>query len=184
MLAIEYALAYPQYLKGLIISNMTAGMGAFEKHLAELHAALPDDVIRILDKYEKAEAYEAPEYEEIMLKQVYFRYVCRLNPWPEPLLRMLRNLNTKVYNYIQGPNEFVVTGTMKNWERWSDLPRIRTRTLVMGANYDEMSAEDLKKMADSMPDAHAWISENGSHMAMYDDQIAYFRKLLTFLKSA
>jgi hypothetical protein len=39
-------------------------------------------------------------------------------------------------------------------------------------------------MADSMPDARAWISENGSHMAMYDDQIAYFRKLLTFLKSA
>jgi proline iminopeptidase len=89
-----------------------------------------------------------------------------------------------VYNYLQGPNEFFVTGTMKNWERWSDLPRIRTRTLVMGAKYDEMSPEDLQKMADSMPDARAWISENGSHMAMYDDQIAYFRKLLTFLKSA
>ena len=184
MLAIEYALAYPQYLNGLIISNMTAGMRAFEKYLAELHAALLDDVIRILDKYEKAGAYEAPEYEKIMLEQVYSRYVCRLNPWPEPLTRMLRNLNTNVYNYIEGPNEFVVTGTMKNWERWSDLPRIRTRTLLMGAKYDEMSPEDLQKMADSMPNARAWISENGSHMAMYDDQIAYFRKLLRFLKSA
>ncbi len=184
MLAIEYALTYPQYLKGMIISNMTAGIQAFEKHIAELRAALPDDVTRILDKYEKAGAYEAPEYEKIMLEQVYSRYVCRLNPWPEPLTRTFRNLNAKVYNYLQGANEFFVTGTMKNWERWSDLPRIRTRTLVMGAKYDEMSSKDLQKMADSMPNARAWISENGSHMAMYDDQIAYFRRLLTFLKSA
>jgi proline iminopeptidase len=183
MLAIEYALAYPQYLNGLIISNMTAGMRAFEKYLAELHAALPQDVIRTLDKYEKAGAYEAPEYQNLMLEQVYSRHVCRLKPWPEPLTRAFRNLNPKVYNYLQGPNEFVVTGTMKTWERWSDLARIRTRTLVMGAKYDEMSPKDLQKMADSMPDARAWISENGSHMAMYDDQIAYFRNLLTFLKS-
>ena len=184
MLAIEYALAYPQYLKGLIISNMTPGIQAYERYAAELRAALPDDVTRILDKYEKTGAYEAPEYEKTMQEKVYTRYSCRLNPWPEPLTRAFRNLNAKVYNYLQGPNEFVVTGTMKNWERWSDLPRIRTRTLVMGAKYDEMSPEDLQKMADSMPDARAWISENGSHMAMYDDQIAYFRKLLIFLKSA
>jgi proline iminopeptidase len=55
---------------------------------------------------------------------------------------------------------------------------------LMGAKYDEMSPEDLQKMADSMPNARAWISENGSHMAMYDDQIPYFWKLLRFLKSA
>jgi hypothetical protein len=33
----------------------------------------------------------------------------------------------------EGPNEFVVTGTMKNWEGWSDLPRIRIRTLLNGS---------------------------------------------------
>jgi len=29
-----------------------------------------------------------------------------------------------------------------------------------------------------------WISDKGSHFAMYDDQLAYFRELLAFLKSA
>ena len=166
----------------MIIHSMTAGTQALEKHLAELRAALPDDVIKVLDKYEKAGAYEAPEYEKIMEEKVYTRYLCRLNPWPEPLVRGFRNFNLKIYNYIQGPNEFIINGTMKNWERWTDLPRIRTKTLVMGAKYDEMSPQDLRKMAESMPNARAWISENGSNMAMYDDQIAYFRNLLTFLK--
>jgi proline iminopeptidase len=54
----------------------------------------------------------------------------------------------------------------------------------MGGKYDEMSPQDLRKMAESMPNARVWISETGSHMAMYDDQISYFRELLTFLKSA
>jgi proline iminopeptidase len=148
-----------------------------------LRAALPDDVIRVLDQYEKTRAYEAPEYEKVMLEQVYTRHLCRVNPWPEPLTRTFRNWNARIYNYILGPNEFIVTGTMKNWERWADLPRIRTNTFVMGAKYDEMSPEDLRKMAESMPNARAWISENGSHLAMYDDQVPYFRQLLTFLKS-
>jgi len=55
---------------------------------------------------------------------------------------------------------------------------------VMGAKYDEMSPADLRKMADLMPNARAWISAKGSHFAMYDDQPAYFTELLTFLKSA
>ena len=71
-------------------------------------------------------------------------------------------LNDKIYNYIVGPNELIVTGTMKNWERWADLPRIRTNTLVIGAKYDEMSPEDLRKMAESTPNARAWISENST----------------------
>jgi hypothetical protein len=45
----------------LIISHTTAGIKAFEKDAAELRAALPDDVTRILDKYEKTGAYEAPD---------------------------------------------------------------------------------------------------------------------------
>jgi len=184
MLAIEYALAYQQHLHGLIISDMTAGIQAYEKHAAELRAALPPDVIAKLDQYEKAGKYDAPEYEQVMIGQVYSRYLCRLQAWPEPVERALRNMNQKIYNYMQGPNEFVITGRLKNWERWADLPKIHVPTLVMGARYDTMSADDLRKMAASMLHAEAWISEKGSHLAMYDDQAAYFRKLVPFLRGA
>jgi len=183
LLAIEYALAYPQHLKGLIISNMTASNRSYEKHIQELRAALPEDVIKVLDRYEQSGLYEAPEYQKVLFEQVYSKHLCRLSPWPEPILRTIRNLNQKIYNYLQGPNEFIVTGTIKNWDRWADLPRIGTRTLVMGAKFDEMPPEDLRKMADLMPNARAWISGKGSHFAMYDDQRAYFTELLTFLKS-
>ena len=74
-------------------------------------------------------------------------------------------------------------GAYKDWDRWADLPRIGTKTLVMGAKYYELAPDDLREMAELIPDAHAWISEKGSHFAMYDDRIEYFTELLTFLKS-
>jgi proline iminopeptidase len=183
MLAIEYALAYPQHLKGLIISNMTASIPSYEKYIQQLRAALPRDVIETLDRFEQSGQYEAPEYQKVIVEQVYRKHLCRLDPWPEPVVRTIRHLNLKIYNYLQGPNEFIVTGTIKNWDRWADLHRIATKTLVMGAKYDEMSPEDLRTMANLMPDASVWISEKGSHFTMYDDQVPYFTRLLTFLKS-
>jgi proline iminopeptidase len=117
ILAIEYALAYPQHLKGLIISNMAASARSYEKHVQALSAALPEEVIKILDKYEKSGDYDAQEYQKVVFEQMYMRHVCRLNPWPEPATRTLRHLNEKIYTYIQGPNEFTITGTMKSWDR-------------------------------------------------------------------
>jgi proline iminopeptidase len=183
MLAIEYALAYPQHLRGLVISNMTAGIQAYQKYAALLRSRLPVNVIAVLDKYEEAGDYKSPEYQQVVLEQVYSRHICRVNPWPEPLLRCFGHLNERVYNSMQGPNELVITGSYKNWERWNDLPKIRARALTMGARYDEMNPDDMRRMAKLMPNAQAWISDKGSHMSFYDDQIPYFEALLTFLKS-
>ncbi|HEY4045721.1 MAG TPA: proline iminopeptidase-family hydrolase [Acidobacteriaceae bacterium] len=84
MLAIEYALAYPQHLRGLVISNMTAGIQAYQKYAALLRSQLPVNVIAVLDKYEKAGDYKSPEYQQVVLEQVYSRHICRLNPCSNP----------------------------------------------------------------------------------------------------
>jgi proline iminopeptidase len=41
----------------------------------------------------------------------------------------------------------------------------------------------LEKMATRIPNGSSYICENGSHVAMYDDQGAYFDALLGFLTS-
>jgi proline iminopeptidase len=181
MLGIEYALKYGQHLKGFILSNMTAGIRAYEKHAAELKAALPAETIAKIDKYEAAGDYGNADYQQLMMTEVYGRYLCRLDPWPEPLDRSFRHLNDQIYNLMQGPNEFVITGTMKNWERWDDLPHIKVPTQVIGARHDTMSLDDLKREAELIPNARLGVCAEGSHMAMYDDQAAYFGHLLGFV---
>ena len=45
-----------------------------------------------------------------------------------------------------------------------------------------MSVDDIRKMGRLMPKSRVAICENGSHCSMWDDQAAYFRHLVGFLK--
>jgi len=182
MLAIEYALKYQKHIKGLVLSSMTASIQSYMKYIAQLRAQLPKDILATLEKYEALGQYDAPEYQEAVFKGVYSRHICRLDPWPDPVDRAFKHVNNQVYGTMQGPNEFVVTGTFKDWDRWNDLSKIKVPTLLIGATYDEMDPEDIKKMGRLIPNSRVAICENGSHLAMWDDQEAYFRALLGFLK--
>ena len=55
-------------------------------------------------------------------------------------------------------------------------------TLVIGARYDEMNPDDIRKMGKLLPNSRVAICENGSHLAMWDDQEAYFAALIGFLQ--
>jgi proline iminopeptidase len=58
----------------------------------------------------------------------------------------------------------------------------KTKALTIGAQYDEMDPEDMKKMAGLMQNAAYAFCPQGSHMAMRDDQQVYFKQLLDFLR--
>ena len=181
MLAIEYALKYQRHLKGLVLSSMTASIPSYMAYTARLRAALPKDAVATLEKYEATNSYDAPEYQQVIMDVLYKRHVCRLDPWPDPVERAFKHVNNQVYNTMQGNNEFVVTGTFKDWDRWADLPKITVPTLVIGAKYDEMDPEDIRREGRLIPRSRTLICENGSHLAMWDDQEAYFKGLIGFL---
>jgi proline iminopeptidase len=184
ILAMEYALKYQQHLKSLVISNMTAGTQSYLKRTAMLkHTLLSPEKLAKLEAIEAKQDYDNPAYMQMMLDDLYPKMICRVLPWPEPVSRAIRLANEKIYNQMQGKSEFEVTGNLKDWERWDRLHEIKVRTLTIGATYDEMDPEDMKKMAKLMPNATNLTCINGSHLCMWDDQQAYFRSLIPFLKS-
>ena len=180
MLAIEYAIAHQDHLKALIISDMTAGIPAYEAYAQKILAELSDEDRKTLAKYEAAGNYDAPEYQQIMMSKVYAQHILRLDPWPEPVLRAFRKFNTKIYNVMQGPNEFVISGNFKNWDRWADLPRIHVPTLIIAGAKGTMNPDDIRRMGKLIPRSRVVIT-NGSHLEMYDDQETYFRALVKFI---
>jgi proline iminopeptidase len=181
MLAIEYALRHPDRLGGLVISNMTASIDSYLTRINALREQLPPEKLKRLTELEQARDYESPEYEQIVFEGLYRKHICRVDPWPEPVTRAVRFLAAPVYNAMQGQSEFEVTGVLRGWNRWNDLHRIETRTLLLGGRYDTMDPRDLDRMSRLLPNAAAVICPNGSHLSMYDDQKAYFAALLGFL---
>ena len=181
MLAIEYTLAYPQHVERLVISDMTASIPSYVKYVTQLYDALPADVRATMQRYEAAGDYEAPEYQQLLIANLYAKHLCRLDPWPEPVERSVDRMNAQIYNTMQGPSEFTITGNFKDWDRWADLPKIDVPTLLIVGRYDTMSVADIERMGKLIPHARVVVCENGSHLCMYDDQQAYFDALVPFL---
>lgn len=184
MLAIEYALKYPQHLRGVVISNMAAAIKSYLKRTESLKTQLlsPQSLEKI-NALEAAQDYDSQDYQRIVIEELYPKVICRTKPWPEPVSRVFRHVNEKIYVQMQGKSEFLVTGNIKDWDRWNDLHKIKVKALTIGAKYDEMDPEDMNKMAQLMPNATFGYCPNGSHLALWDDQAIYFEHLLKFLRT-
>jgi len=181
MLGIEYALKYQDHLKGLVISNMVASIPRYAAYVNELRRRMDPEKVAILERHEAAGDYDNPEYQEIMFGELYAKHLCRLDPWPQGVLDTFEHLNHAIYNHMQGPSEFEITGTFKDWDRMADLPRITVPTLLIVGRYDTMGVSDIEEMNELLPDSTLLICENGSHISNYDDEEAYFAGLLEFL---
>jgi proline iminopeptidase len=180
MLGMEYALAHQDHLKALILSDMTASVPAYEAYAQKLLEELTPDDRATLKKFADAGQFDAPEYQAIMFGKVYAAHLLRLDPWPEPVERAFKKFNAQVYNTMQGPNEFVISGNFKNWDRWADLPKIKVPTLVIAGLKGTMNPDDIRRMGKLIPRSRVVLT-NGSHLEMYDDQQTYFRELVRFI---
>lgn len=182
MLAIEYALKYQKQgnLKGVVISNMTASNDSYEESIAEVRRRLLEpEELNYLESIEAKEDYDDKRYKEIVFGKLYSKCIFRGEEWPAFFAEEKMAYN--VYNKFQGNNEFIVTGTLKSWDRWEDLKEISVKTLVIGAVHDTMSVEDKKEMARRIPEAKLLICPEGSHFAFWDDVKHYYSGLQEFL---
>ena len=182
MLAIEYAIKYPEHLKGLVVSNMTASIADYVAHANELRDRLPADVIARMKAFEEAGDFENPEYEQMVVEHLYSRHLCRTEPWPDAVMRTFMHLAKPVYNTMQGPNEFVVTGNFKDWNRWEDLHEIAVPTLLSVGRHDTMRPAEIEEMGRRIPNSRVSVCENGSHLSMWDDPDAYFAAIVDFVR--
>jgi len=185
ILALEYALKYPNNLKGLIISNMMASIPAYNRYAEGVLMPMMDQgVLAEIKGYEAAKDFENPRYMELLKDHHYSHHILRMPPdeWPDPLLRAFKHLNASVYLPMQGPSELGASGALADWDRTSDLGRIEVPTLVIGARYDTMDPEHMKWMAGELKHGRYLYCPNGSHLALYDDQEVYFKGLIEFIR--
>jgi len=186
ILAMEYALAHQQHLKGLVISNMVSSIPAYNRYAQEvLMPGIPPAVLAEIQALEAARDYENPRYMELLIPHHYEHHVLRMPhaQWPDPVHRAFAHLNPKVYIPMQGPSELGASGKLVDWDRSADLPKVKVPTLTIGGAHDTMDPRHMAAMARALPQGRYLHCPNGSHMAMYDDQVTYMQGLVDFLQS-
>jgi proline-specific peptidase len=180
-LAIEYMLSHPQGVVSLILASTSASLSQFVAETTRLKAELPLNIYQTLQRYEATGDYHHPDYEAAVL-EFYKRHVCRLDPWPEPLLRTIANLDgNAVYETMNGPNEFTVTGNLKNWDRTDRLGEIAVPTLITVGRYDELTPTCAETLHRGIPDSRMVIFEESAHLAHLEEPDRYRQVVADFM---
>ncbi len=185
LLAMEYALKYPQNLKGLVISNMMASIPAYNEYARTvLEPAMDPSVLNEIKRLEATGHTDDPRYMELLVPNHYEKHLIRMpeKEWPDPVKRALAHVNPDIYVPMQGPSELGASGKLEKWDRSADLKDISMPTLVVGAKYDTMDPEYMRWMSTQIPRALFLYAPNGSHLTMYDDQELWMNGVLAFLK--
>ena len=179
-LSIEYALTYPQAMKSLVLSNTCADMPHLIEELNWLRASLGPETVAMMQRHEAMDTLKHPAY-EAAITILNHRHVLRLDEWPEPVRASLGDWNMDVYGPMQGPNEFLYTGNIKDWNRIPDLHRITVPTLILCGHHDELPPSCSMRMHQALRNSEIAVFPNSSHMPFYEEPEAYFARLRQFL---
>ncbi|WP_329253425.1 proline iminopeptidase-family hydrolase [Actinoallomurus sp. NBC_01490] len=181
MLGAEHAVTRPAGLRSLVIADSPASMELWLAAAGELRARLPADVQATLLRHEEAGTTDSEEYTRAT-RVFYDRHVCRI-PWPEEVARTFAAMDEDptVYHTMNGPSEFHVVGTLKDWTVIDRLDRIAVPTLLISGRYDEATPEVVRPYADGIADVRWQIFEDSSHMPHVEEKDACLKAVAAFL---
>jgi L-proline amide hydrolase len=164
MLGMEHALRHPPGLRAFVIANSPASMPLWVAEGNRLRSLLPPDVQEALTSHELAGTTDSPEYQAAMTK-FYERHLCRVVPFPPELQRTFDQLDEDptVYRTMNGPSEFHVIGSLKDWDITARLGGIDVPVLVISGELDEATPAVVRPLVEAIPGARWELLEGGSH---------------------
>ena len=184
MLGSEHAVRRPSGLNRLVLANSPASMPRWRRAALELRASLPADVQQVLEANEAAGTIESPKY--IAASNVFYaRHVCRIVPYPAEVAATFSQLDDDptVYRAMNGPTEFHVVGSLRNWSIEDRLHRVAVPTLVINGRYDEAADDTIAPFLESIPEVQHHRFEESSHMPHWEERFSYMKVVSEFLDS-
>ena len=181
-LAIEYMLGAPSGVVSLTLASTSASIPQFVHEAGTLISELPREMAETMRRLEAKGDFENPEFEAGMM-EFYKRHLCRLDPWPDPIMRSLENLDGNiVYETMNGPTEFTVIGNMKDWNRIEKLSEIVAPTLITCGRYDELTPACSRTLRQGIMNSRIHVFERSAHMAHLEEAESYLQILSEFLR--
>jgi L-proline amide hydrolase len=182
MLGAEIAVRQPKGLVTLSICNSPASMQLWVEAAGTLRAQLPPGTQAALDRHEAAGTVSDPEYVAATM-EFYRRHVCRVEPTPSDFIDSERQMEAEptVYHTMNGPNEFHVVGTLRNWTVIDRLDRVAVPTLVIAGEFDEATPATWRPYVEHIPRARSHVFEGASHCTHLEQPEEFRAVIAAFL---
>lgn len=179
-LGMEYAVTFPNALASFVIADSAADIPHLVSELNRLRGGLGIETVRMMQRREAEGSIDHEEY-KAAITLLNYRHLCRLDRWPEALMQSVAEWNMDPYLEVQGPNEFLYVGNLKDWSRLEDMAGFTRPCLILNGAHDEMTPACALRMHNSIPNSEVAIFPNSAHCPFYEEPEAYFARLEAFL---
>ncbi|EJD46609.1 proline-specific peptidase [Auricularia subglabra TFB-10046 SS5] len=182
ILGAEHAVRRPTGLRRLILASPPSSMKLWLEAANKLRGQLAQDVQDTMAKYEAKEDFDAPEYHGAVM-EFYKRFVCRSEPMAPELLESFSALDkdNTVYMTMNGPNEFFVTGVIKDWSVIDRIHQIDRPTLLTNGYYDEAQNSVVLPYFENLKEVR-WVKfAQSSHVPHLEERERYLQIIGQFL---
>ncbi|KAI0146965.1 proline iminopeptidase, partial [Xylariaceae sp. FL1272] len=185
MLGAAYACSQPKGLRKLILASSPSSIPLYAEGCRYLLSQLPADVQKVIKECEDKGDFESPEY-EAACGVFYAKHLCRLDPFPEPLMASLSHLKEEpsAYMTMQGPSEFTIVGNFKDWVGWTEAHKINVSVLLLNGRHDEVRDTCVEPWFRSISKVR-WVTfENSAHMSHFEERDRFMELCHTFLEGS
>jgi proline iminopeptidase len=115
------------------------------------------------------------------IRSYYDNFYARKQPLSTDLDSAVLETGWNVYQYMWGPSEFFATGTLKDYDRTSDLHKIKIPTLYTAGEFDEARPTTVKYYQSLTPNSRLTIISNAGHLTMHDNPKEDLKAISDFL---
>lgn len=182
MLAVEHAVARPAGLKSLIIASAPPSISAWMRTAHDLWKQQSPEQEMALKRAEVTGDYGSPEFQQA--KDEYYRlHLGDFCDKPECLAvsDAESEHDGHTYEIMWGPFEFMVTGTLRDWNHEGDLWRINVPTLVMAGEHDQVNEDTVGPFMKYIPEVQSQWIERSSHVPHLENPQATMQVVSQFL---
>ncbi|HEU0131725.1 MAG TPA: proline iminopeptidase-family hydrolase [Mycobacteriales bacterium] len=181
-LAQEHALTRPPGLRGLVLADTAASFPMFVEAANRLREQLPPGVNETLLKHENAGTTDDPEY-AAACQVFYDRHVCRIVPNPPEVAYAFSQIEADptVYHTMNGPSEFHVIGSIKDWQVLDRLGEIAYPTLIVSGRYDEATPDVVRPLHEGIAGSEWVLFEESSHLPHVEERDRWMAVVGAFL---
>jgi L-proline amide hydrolase len=185
MLAMDHALDHPPGLVSVVAADSPADADAFARGAVALLDTLDPEAKATILRHEEAGTTDSPEY-AAAVQEFYVRYVCRLDPWPEELVRTFGAMESDptVYGTMNGPSEFTVIGPLRQFDLTPRLGEFDVPLLLVSGEYDEVRPDVVRDVFERVPGARWELFEGCSHTPHLEDRERFLEVVSAFLQEA
>ena len=182
ILAHEYYQAHPNHVASIIFASPALDIPTWERNAKRLVKTLSAPAQAAIAKAEASGKFDDSSY--VKANDEFFGKFVMLRPDRANLDSTFAGLNEAIYQYMQGPSEYTITGTLKRYNSTGALSRIKVPVLFMVGSNDEADPATVRRHADMTPGARYVVIDSAAHIFTWDNPVQGVREVRAFLRSA